>query len=345
MKNFPLVSIIIINWNGINLLRVSLPSLKKISYKNYEVILVDNGSIDNSLEYAKKIFPKIKLVRNKTNLGFAKANNQGISLAKGELILFLNNDTKVTRNFLSILVDKLVSDKSMGACQPKILHLEKKGRLDSIGSFLTNSGFLYHLGFEAKDTKVLSKEIKLFSGKGSCLLFRKKLLDKIGYFDEDFFAYFEETDLCWRLWLSGHYLLYIPESVIFHKTWGTARKLPIELVNFHSFKNRITSLIVNLEFINLAPILIFHLLICIFIIIFYLFRGKINISTAIIKSILWNISVINKTLEKRSKVQSKIRKLRDSDIFPTIMKKAGLSYYLFILKYSLIRSKVFRRQV
>lgn len=339
----PLVSILIINWNGKDHLKNCIPSILKSSYKDFEIIVVDNGSADGSIEYLRSNFPFIKLIRNKKNLGFAKANNQGIEVAKGEFILFLNNDTKVERNFLSILVTRLSEDPKMGACQPKVLHWEKPGKLDSIGSFLMSSGFLYHFGFEAKDTKDLDVEIKLFSGKGSCLLVKKKVLEKIGYFDEDFFAYFEETDLCWRLWLAGFYLLYIPEAVIYHKTWGTARKLAIETINYHSFKNRISSLITNLGPLNLLRILPLHLIICTFIIIYYFFKNKSTISGAIYKAIFWNIKNLNKILKKRSLVQNKIRKVTDKEIFPIILKKASLNYYFFILKYSLIRSKVFSK--
>lgn len=340
----PLVSIIIINWNGSMLLKKLLPTLKRINYKKTETIIVDNGSTDDSLIYLNKYFPEFKIIRNKTNLGFAEANNQGIKKSKGEMVLFLNNDTQVTKNFLTVLVNRLKKDEKMGACQPKILSSEKPGYLDSIGSFLTTSGFLYHLGFEAKDTKKLDNETKLFSGKGSCLLFKRKVLDKIGFFDKDFFAYFEETDLCWRLWLAGYYVLYIPEVSVFHKSWATAKRLPIEFINFHSFKNRISSLIMNLEFHNLMYILPLHIIICILLIIYYLLQNKPKISLAILKAFYWNINNANKTAIKRNKVQSKIRLVKDSEIFPIIMKNAGLSYYWFILRNSLIRSRVFIKQ-
>lgn len=339
MKN-PLVSIIIINWNGEELLKACLPSLKKINYKNFEIILVDNGSIDNSINFTKKIFPTSKIIHNKTNLGFAKANNQAIKQAKGELILFLNNDTKVTPNFLTILVNRLITDSKMGACQPKILHLEKKGKLDSIGSFLTISGFLYHLGFEARDSKKLDKEIKLFSGKGSCLLFKKGVLNKIGNFDADFFAYFEETDLCWRLWLAGYYLQYIPHAVIYHKSWGTTNKLPLFIVSFHSFKNRIASLIINLEFWNLLKIIPVHVIFCLFIALYYLVKLKPANTLAIIHAFIWNTANLPSTLKKRQNVQTKIRIISDKELFPQIMKNAGLPYYYYILTYSFKRSKV-----
>lgn len=338
-----LVSILIVNWNGKDHLKNCLSSLKKIDYKNTEIIIVDNGSTDGSLEYVKSRYPKIQLIKNSSNLGFSKANNQGIKKARGEYVLLLNNDTKVRHDFLTTLVKKISSDPTLGAVQPKILHWEKPGQLDSIGSFLTHTGFLFHYGFEAMDSKKLDKEIKLFSGKGSCLLFKKKVLDKIGYFNEDFFAYFEETDLCWRLWLAGYYLLYIPQAVIYHKTWGTTKKLPQSFIVFHSFRNRVSSLIINLGRFNLFLILPIHLVICIFIAVSYFLTGKFKNGFAIIWSLLSAIKNLGKILEKRSYVQSKTRKLSDTVLFPQILRDPSLSFYFKILKYSFIRSKAFAR--
>lgn len=338
-----LVSIIIVNWNGKTHLEDCLDSISKIDYKKREIIVVDNGSEDGSIEFIKENSPKVIVIKNKNNLGFSKANNQGIKVAKGEYILFLNNDTKVHKNFLSILIKELSFDEVMGACQPKILHWEKPGKLDSIGSFLTNTGFLFHLGFEARDSKRLSKKIKLFSGKGSCLLFKKKVLDKIGYFNEDFFAYFEETDLCWRLWLAGFYLMYIPEAKIYHRTWGTTKRLPQDFVTFHSFRNRISSLVINLETRNLLLILPVHLLTCFFIAFSYFARTKFRIGFAIIWSIFSSLKNINKILKRRNFVQSKIRVVPDSILFPQIIRNPKLSFYFHILNYSFVRSRAFQR--
>lgn len=337
------VSIIIVNWNGKNHLKNCLRSLAKLKYKKTEIIIVDNGSTDGSREYITTRYPKIQLIKNSSNLGFSQANNQGIKKASGEYVLLLNNDTKVRNDFLATLVKKISSDPLLGAVQPKILHWEKPGQLDSIGSFLTHTGFLFHYGFEAMDSKILDKEIELFSGKGSCLLFKKKVLDKIGYFNEDFFAYFEETDLCWRLWLAGYHLLYIPKAVIYHKTWGTTKKLPQSFIVFHSFRNRISSLIINLSLSNLLIILPVHLLICILIALSYFLAGKIKNGFAIIWSLFSALKNLKRILEKRRYVQSGIRKLQDEELFPLILMDPSLSFYFQILKYSFIRSKAFVR--
>ena len=339
----PLVSIIIINWDGKHILKNILLYINKIDYKKTETIIVDNGSSDGSVEYLKKFYPRIKIIKNKTNLGFAKANNQGIKQAKGELVLFLNNDTLVTKNFLSILVNKILSNEKIGACQPKILNLEKKSQLDSIGSFMTFNGFLFHYGFRAVDSKKLDKEIKLFSGKGSCLLFKKKILDKIGYFDKDFFAYFEETDLCWRLWVAGYYITYVPQCAVYHKGLETARKLPINFIYFHSFKNRIASLTINLGLLSMLPILLIHIAICFGVAFYFFLVGKSKISSGIIRAIYWNFINIDDTWNKRSYVQSKIRKINDKDIFPVIFKNPPISYYLFLVNNFRKGSRIFSK--
>ncbi|MGH7203443.1 MAG: glycosyltransferase family 2 protein, partial [Candidatus Levyibacteriota bacterium] len=140
------VSIIIINWNGLNYLQECLPSLQKQDYPNTEIIVVDNASSDESVSYLKKNFPKVRIVLNDKNYGFAEANNIGYKYITGDYVLFLNNDTKVTRNFLSILVKKLEKDETIGGIQSKILLMDKPDHYDSIGAFLTGTGILYHYG-------------------------------------------------------------------------------------------------------------------------------------------------------------------------------------------------------
>lgn len=338
-----LVSIIIVNWNGKGHIINCLGSLKKIDYKKTETIIVDNGSSDGSIEYIRSQYPKVIIIKNSNNLGFSKANNQGIKKAKGEYILLLNNDTKVSKNFLTVLVKRISADPLIGACQPKILHWEKPGKLDSIGSFLTNTGFLFHYGFESTNSKKLDKEIKLFSGKGSCLLFRKRVLNEVGYFNEDFFAYFEETDLCWRVWLAGYYLMYVPNAVIYHKTWGTAKRLPQDFITFHSFRNRISSLFINLNFVNVLKIFPVHISICIFIAFCYFLMGKFKNGFAIIWAILSFFKNIGKVWRKRKYIQEKIRRIPDSVLLKEIIRNPNISFYFHILKYSFVRGKVFQQ--
>ncbi len=146
IKNKRLVSVIIVNQNGKKYLEKCLTSLKNQGYKNIEIILVDNASIDDSVDFTKKIFPDAKIKINSENLGFAEPNNIGYNLSEGDYVLFLNNDTEVKKDFLHPLVSILESNKDVGGVQSKILFMDNPTVLDSVGAFLTYSGILYYYG-------------------------------------------------------------------------------------------------------------------------------------------------------------------------------------------------------
>lgn len=327
-----LVSVIIINWNGVGHLKKCLPSLIKQNYKNFELILVDNASKDDSVVFVKKIFPAAKIIINPKNLGFSEANNVGYRVAKGDYVLFLNNDTEVTTNFLTELITNIRDDKSIGGAQSKILFMEKRTTLDSVGAFLTYSGFLYHYGAIKKDSRKYGHKIFLYSAKGACMIFKRSVLKRIevegNIFDPKYFAYFEETDLCHRVWLAGYKIMYIPSSVIYHKVGGTSTKMVNSFIQFHSFKNRIRSHIKNLGTLNLLIILPVHLLVCEFNAFAFIIKRNFNVSFAIQKAIFWNILNISETLSMRRIVQRKIRKVNDKEINNIVFKKVDLAYYL-----------------
>ena len=306
MKKYTLVSVIIVNWNGGKVFEKCLKFLKKIDYPNCELIIVDNGSKDGTDRFAQ--------IKNRKNLGFAPANNQGLKVAKGKYILLLNNDTKVSKDLLSVLVSKMESDPSVGVIQPKILMMDKKGYLDNAGSFLTRIGFLEHWGFGEKDSIEFSKEKEVFSAKGACILIRRDVVQKVGLFDNDFVSYFEESDFCWRVWLVGLRVIYYPQTYIYHKVGFTIQRLDVGQINYHYFKNRITSLIKNLETYNLFIILPVHIAVSVGIAIIFLIKGKLKSASIIIKAIKWNIKNIKVILQKRRDTQM-LRKISDKELF------------------------------
>lgn len=301
----PLVSIIIANWNGGKVFKNCLDSLVKINYPNWELIVVDNGSTDRSNKLAQKLkLPaKTLLIQNKTNLGFVKANNQGYKESRGKYILLLNNDTKVDPSFLNILVSKAIEDSTIGVLQPKMFLMDKKGYLDNAGSFLTRIGFWHHWGFLEKDSKEFDKEREIFSAKGACMLIKRSVIEKAGLFDNDFVQYFEETDFCWRVWLSGFRVLFYPKAVIYHKVGFTIRRQNVLDINFHYYKNRVASQLKNFSLINIILILMPHLIISIGVAFLFLIRGKVNNSLMIISAIWWNTTNLLGTLKKRSFIQ------------------------------------------
>lgn len=335
----PLVSVIIANWNGGEVFKNCLASLSKIDYPNWELIVVDNGSTDGS-ENAVTNYKLIKnknlpstepcslaILKNKTNLGFAKANNQGYEKARGKYILLLNNDTKVERDFLLKLVEKMERYPSIGVVQPKIFLMDKPGYLDNAGAFLTRIGFLQHWGFGEKDGSEFDKEREIFSAKGACMLIRRVAIEKVGLFDPEFVSYFEESDFCWRVWMVGYKVLYYPKAVIYHKLGFTIRRLDVANLNYHYYKNRICSLMKNLEYKNLFLILPAHIAISFGIFLFFVLRSQFKYSLVIIKALVWNILNLPSTLKKRKKIEN-LRELNDRELFAHILVPVNWARFL-----------------
>lgn len=317
----PLVSIIIVNWNGSVVFKNCLDSLKNLTYKNWEVIVVDNGSSDGSEDLVKNVYiPKAryKLIKNRNNIGFAPANNQGLKLAKGKYILLLNNDTKVKKNSLSLMVEKMEKEKQIGAMQPKIHMMDTPERLDNCGSFLTWTGFLYHWGFGKKNSAEFNTEKLIHTAKGACMLIRKEVVDRVKLFDDDFVSYFEESDLCSRIWLSGSQVVYYPKPEIYHKVGFTSKKLIATEVNYHSLKNRILSYIKSFGLRGLITILVPHILMLMLLALIYLIKFEFSKFAMVAKAMWWNIINISKTMTKRKQIQ-KLRLVSDKDIFDKVM--------------------------
>lgn len=333
MRRF--VSIIIVNWNGLRWLSDCLDSLAKQDYKNYEIIFVDNASEDGSVAWVKKHYPKTKIIVNKKNLGFADANNIGYRKAKGEYVLFLNNDTRVTKTFLTELVIVLESDERIGGAQSKILLMDKPDTLDSVGAFLTPTGFLYHYGFGKIDQPKYNKQIDLYTAKGACMIFKREVLEKVAIggdiFDPDYFAYFEESDLCHRVWLAGYRIVYAYKSMIYHKMGATSSSMDNAHIQYHSFKNRIRTYFKNFGSVRLWTCLPLHLAFCqMYAIVSYL-RGNWALGWAIERAHIWNCVHLTHTLQLRNIIQKKIRQVEDRHFMRAISRTPSLGYYIGLL--------------
>jgi GT2 family glycosyltransferase len=334
-KNF--VSIIIVNWNGLEHLKDCIESLEKITYKNIEIVVSDNGSKDGSVEYIKTLQKKKKnifLIESENNLGFAEGNNAGVAKANGDLILFLNNDAIVEKHFLEPLIKKINSDKNIAAVQPKILCYPQKEIIDSVGSYFLNTGFLYHYGHNKKDQEKYNHEDEIFSMKGACMLFRKEVLDIIGVFNRSYFAYFEETDLCHRTWLAGYKILYIPTSEIYHKGGQTAKRLSSAFLEYHSNKNRLYTYLKNFEVSYLVKIIPLHILFLEIAAIVYIVLLKFSLALTIQKAIWWNIYNWRTLISDRKELK-KIKKVSNNFFLPKLTKKVRLSYYYHLLTTAL----------
>jgi len=215
----PLISAIVLNYNGEKVIRVCLASLLNQTYKNMEIIVVDNASSDGSLAIVRQEFPCVSLIVNKTNLGFGGGNNVGIAAARGEFILILNNDARLDEACVEELVKSISKDKKYGACASKILLEHEMGLLDVAGIAVCLDGLSIGRGrLESKD--IYNTEEEVFFASDCACLYRKEMLDDIKlfheFYDEDFFAYADETDLGWRARLAGWKCIYNPKAIVYH---------------------------------------------------------------------------------------------------------------------------------
>ena len=241
MTDTPLVSIIIVNLNGRKNLEQCLKYLMEISYKNFEIILVDNNSTDDSIEFVKNTYPSIMIIKLDKNRGFAEPNNIGARISKGEFLLFLNNDTKVTTNFITELIKIAKQDQQIAICQSMLL--KPNGSVDSSGDYIDSIG----VSFSSK--KKIENVKEILSARGASMLIRKKVFDELGGFDEKFFASFEDVDLGWRTWIRGYKVLIVPKSIVYHIGGKTVDKLRSQ-VAFHGMKNQLSLRITNFESSN-----------------------------------------------------------------------------------------------
>lgn len=328
----PEVSIIVVNFNGKRYLFRCIASILKNEYKNYEIIVVDNGSSDGSILTIKDRFAdhlkNIKFVELEKNYGPAKARNEGAKIARGKYLGFLDNDTQVDKNWISEAVRLFNKDKKIGCLQCKLLLLKGKNRFDYAGEYINQYGFLTQRAkYGELDKGQYDQEVEILAAKSAGMFIRKDVFNKIGGFDNDYFIYVEETDLGWRSWLAGYKTVFCPRSVVYHE-FGTSLKVlsPKKSnlnVRFHGTKNYIMTLIKNLSFPKLVFILPFHIFIWFCFAFFLMIRGSFRSAFNVLKGIGWNITNFSTTISKRKRIQA-VRVVSDNYLFPIIMRKQSI---------------------
>jgi len=215
MSTLPFISAIVLNWNGKDVIGACLRSLKNQTYSNLEIILVDNASTDGSIEDVAPRFPNLHLIRNHTNLGYGGGNNEGIRAAGGKYLFILNSDTEIEKDCIERLWRALEEDPRVGVTTPKILFYDQRERVDAAGLVVYPDGLAIGRGRSEPQERYSQRE-EVFFGSGCASLYRKEMLDEIGLFDEDFFAYAEDTDLGWRAQRAGWKTFYVPQAVVYH---------------------------------------------------------------------------------------------------------------------------------
>ena len=220
-----MISIIIVNYNRKDLLKRCLDSVIAQDFKDIEIIVVDNGSSDDSVEMTRTYYPEVRLIWNTRNLLFCKAYNQGIDEAKGNFILCLNNDVILDKDYLKEALFAIGLDTKIGMISGKILRMDKE-TIDSTGLFVGRNRKAIERGYGKKDIGQCEKPGYVFGVSGACAFFRKRMLsdikDENGYFDERFGMYYEDLDLCWRAQKKAWKAYYAPKAKAYHMRAGTA---------------------------------------------------------------------------------------------------------------------------
>jgi GT2 family glycosyltransferase len=237
--NVPLVSAIVVNWNGGAMLQEALASLFAQTWRALEVILVDNGSTDGSVEQAERCFGnRLVVVRNARNEGFARGNNIGFSAAKGDWVFLLNSDATCDSEVISELM-RFVADKpDVGALACRVVRADQPNFFDSVGLLLYPDGVCRSRGWQEKNLGQYDRAEEVLAAHGCACALRKAMLDRIGGFDEDFFCYLEDLDLGMRAQLAGWKCWYVPETLVRHKKSATAGNYSV-FKAYHVERNRL----------------------------------------------------------------------------------------------------------
>lgn len=281
------LSVVIANYNGRQYLVDCLASVLREKGDWFEVIVVDDGSSDDSaaiVERAMKQDKRLRLLRLKKNQGPAKARNKGVRQSQGRYLLFLDVDTRVGKGALKKIADKLDKEVELGAVQAK---------LDTSGHFLSWWGLPY---------EVKGKERIIFGGRTAGLAVRREVFVKIGGFDEDYFIYGEDTDLCWRIWLVGFRVELLAEAVIDHQGRSSLNQQTKVRIFYQGAKNHLSNILKNADGWMLVRMLPLNVLAWSVIGVRLMLTGQLSLAGAVVRGLGWNLSHFGRTMAKRRQI-------------------------------------------
>lgn len=328
----PLVSVLILTFNHTDFLKDCLDTALNSDYPNLEFIVSDNGSKEDIAGFVKKNYPnkKIRVVRLEENRGLTGGFNFGYKFCRGKYIMILSNDIKIQKEAISLMVEMVEKDPAIGIISPKIIQMRNPKFLHHAGSFMTYSGLLYHYGLLQKiDNKEYQKSYYVFSCNGSGFLIRKETAEKCGLFEEDFFIYYDESDLSHRVWLAGYTIVYCPKAKLWH-LWGVTIGDRPEIW-YYNHRNHISSFIRNLSVPHLILLLFNFNLMLILWFIMNILKLRFDIAIGLPRAYLWHLIHIRQSLRKRKLVQTRIRKVSDSAIFEKCLVSPDWKYYFIHL--------------
>lgn len=245
------VSVIIPNFNGTAYLDGVLASLERQTLENFEVILVDNGSTDGSSSFVVSNYPWVHIVELPENFGFCRAVNEGIHAARAPYVLLLNNDTEVEPDFLEEMAGALRRHKKAFSCQAKMVQFHAREKVDDAGNYYCALGWAFARG-KGRDVRDYDTEKKIFSSCAGAAIYRKKIFDRIGYFDEEHFAYLEDMDIGYRARIYGYENWYAPKAVVYHVGSGTSGSRYNQFKTRYSSRNNVYLIYKNMPLIQLV---------------------------------------------------------------------------------------------
>ncbi len=254
-----LVSVIVVSYNGADVIEPCLSSLLSQTLPQVEVIVVDNASRDGTVPLIRERFPGVTLIENKSNVGFASANNVGIAHACGRFIALLNQDARADPRWLEEVISAFTGRPSTGMCATKVLYSDEPERINSTGVLLYRDLATVNRGLDELDRGQYDEIAEVFCPYGAAAVFRRELLDEVGGLDDRYFLMHEEDDLAWRARFVGWQCIYVPNAVVFHhRSASLGVHSPIKL--YYGERNRIWSLVKYLPWWQIPLATVFTIL-------------------------------------------------------------------------------------
>ncbi len=234
-SDLPLVSVVVINWNGARHLPTCLDALRAQTYPRLEIIVADNASTDGSQALIRERYPEVRLVALPENRGFTGGNNAGIAASTGEIVILLNNDTEVAPTWVAALVDAFARHPEAGTAASKMLLFDRRDTFHTAGDFYRVDGLPGNRGVWEKDVGQYDREEYVFGACGGALAIRREVLETIGPLDDDFFFSAEDVDFAWRAQLAGYRCVYVPDAVVYHHLAATGGDVTASYYNGRNF--------------------------------------------------------------------------------------------------------------
>ena len=335
MSEPALVSIVIPHYNGSDMLKKCLESLQKTTYPNFNIIITDNASEDNSIEMVSEDFPSVEIIKLDSNRGYAGGCNAGIAAAeKSDYVVLFNNDALVEPEWLTIMVGVMDSDDSIAACQPKILSIKNRGYFDysgAAGGLMDKFAYPFAKGRIVatieQDSGQYNDQASIFWASGTACILRNSALEKVGNLDEVFFAHMEEIDLCWRFRLSGYKIMVAPKSIIYHQSGGTLSAETFKK-KYLNHRNSIIMMLKNYSVWSLIKLFPLRILIESMALGHSLITLDLNRLSGIIAAFLWLLTHPIYLIRARKRAQS-VRVIGDKEILNNLYDGSiALTYYI-----------------